>query len=428
MDFLNSKARNTGFVAGLGSGKSFVATLKTIIKKVKASSATVAYYLPTYGLIRDIAFDKFPTMLSEMGYQYKLNKSDKEIHIDGLGKIIFRSIDNPETIVGYEVYYSIIDECDILPLDKMTIAYNKILGRNREVARVEDEKILADWNYDIGNEPEGTYYNENINSLCWINQIDVASTPEGFKWFYQRYVKEFNPETDLLVRASTYENKHLPEDYISNLEQQYPPNLLRAYLSGQFVNLTSGNVYKYFNRHKNSAKVEIDDSDVILVGQDFNAGGNVSILAVEVGEVIYVFGEYVGKDTFDNADYIAEEFEDNPEIEIYPDATGEKNTSNSTVSDIDILREKDFSIYADNINPRIRDRVNAVNNAFYQGHLWIDIDNCPNLVDSLERQAYDKNGNPEKSNEAGSPDDYLDALGYLVNYKLPIVRPTFDYK
>ena len=34
-----------------------------------------------------------------MGYIYKLNKSDKEIHIEGAGKIIFRSMDNPETIV-----------------------------------------------------------------------------------------------------------------------------------------------------------------------------------------------------------------------------------------------------------------------------------------------------------------------------------------
>ena len=33
MDFLKSNAINTGFVAGFGSGKSYVSTLKTIIKK-----------------------------------------------------------------------------------------------------------------------------------------------------------------------------------------------------------------------------------------------------------------------------------------------------------------------------------------------------------------------------------------------------------
>lgn len=99
LSFLNSKAINTGFVAGLGSGKSYVATLKTIIKKLDNPTATVAYYLPTIPLIKDIAFDKFPTMLSEMGLKYKLNKSDKDLYIEHngqeLGKIVFRSMDNP---------------------------------------------------------------------------------------------------------------------------------------------------------------------------------------------------------------------------------------------------------------------------------------------------------------------------------------------
>ena len=86
MDFLKSNAINTGFVAGFGSGKSYVSTLKTIIKKVSFPKCTVAYYLPTYGLIRDIAFEKFPDMLSEMGYKYKLNKTDIEPIFDSFNK------------------------------------------------------------------------------------------------------------------------------------------------------------------------------------------------------------------------------------------------------------------------------------------------------------------------------------------------------
>ena len=93
--YLKSDRPNTGFVAGLGSGKSFIATFKTILMKMKYPKLTVAYYLPNYGLIQDIAFDKFPTMLTEMGFKYTLNKSNKEIHIENAGKIIFRSMDNP---------------------------------------------------------------------------------------------------------------------------------------------------------------------------------------------------------------------------------------------------------------------------------------------------------------------------------------------
>ena len=132
LDYMNSNKPNTGFVAGLGSGKSYAATLKTIIKKLQNPTLTVAYYLPTYPLIRDIAFSKFPEMLSEMGIEFVLNKTDKEILVKDHGKIIFRSMDNPHTIVGYEVFYTVIDECDILEATKMEIAYNKILARNRQ--------------------------------------------------------------------------------------------------------------------------------------------------------------------------------------------------------------------------------------------------------------------------------------------------------
>ena len=181
MDFLTSKKTNTGFVAGLGSGKSFVGTLKTILFKIENPTLTVAYYLPTYGLIRDIAYEKFPEQLEAMGIKYVLNKSNKEIHIENAGKIIFRSMDSPEMIVGYEVFYSIIDECDILNMEKMTVAYNKIMSRNRQ------------------KHPDGL-----------PNMLDIIGTPEGFKFFYHRFVKKFRPHSDVLIRASTYQNKHLP--------------------------------------------------------------------------------------------------------------------------------------------------------------------------------------------------------------------------
>jgi phage terminase large subunit len=144
---------NSMLVGGYGSGKSQAGTIKTIIKKLQYPKYKVAYYLPTYPLIKDIAFDKFPATLSELGLKYKLNKSEKEIHIENYGTIIFRSMDNPDTIIGYETAYSLIDEADILPTDKMDKVYNKILGRNRSV--------------------------DNAN-------VDAVSTPEGFKWLYEQ--------------------------------------------------------------------------------------------------------------------------------------------------------------------------------------------------------------------------------------------------
>jgi len=398
MDFLTSKATNTGFVAGLGSGKSFVATLKTIKMKMENPTETVAYYLPTYGLIRDIAFDKFPTLLSELGIKYKLNKSDKEIHIENFGKIIFRSMDNAETIVGYEVFYSIIDECDILNQDKMTIAYNKIMARNRQ------------------KHSEGK-----------LNQIDVVSTPEGFKWFYQRYVKEFNSKTDKLVRASTYDNKHLPAEYISNLEQQYPPNLLKAYLNGEFVNLNSDTVYSYFDRKKHHNVTELLYDDIIHIGQDFNFNGCIStvfvIRYINNIECVFMIDEFSSKDSYGIVETAKRKYP-NRTITIYPDASGNANKTNATVTDIQILRQGGLSVYANNKNPRVQDRVNSVNALIYKDRFFIDTNKCIKSTEALEQQAYDLNGVPEKFNGSATIDDYNDSLGYFIYYKYPLLDRT----
>lgn len=416
MDFLKSTALNTGFVAGLGSGKSFVSTLKVIIKKIEFAESTIAYYLPTYGLIRDIAFDKFPTMLSDMGYEYKLNQSDKEIHIKNYGKIIFRSMDNPQNIVGYETFYTLIDECDILNQDKMNIAYDKILGRNRQVIKVKD----SNWNipYKL---PECTYYHTQLKCLCWSNQLDIVGTPEGFKFFYNRYVKELNTKTDILIRASTYENKHLPSTYITGLEQKYPPNLLKAYLNGEFVNLNSENVYTYFDRDRLHKTVELTPHETIHCGQDFNVFGCVTTCFVIRDNIPYLFDEIVSKDTYNVVANIKDRFP-NRTVTIYPDASGKQNRSNATMTDIQILKDGGFIISVKNINPRIQDRINSVNALMSHNRFFIDVDKCPKTTEALEQQSYDEKGEAEKFSGSATIDDFCDSLGYFIFYRFPLIR------
>lgn len=391
--YLNSTKTNTGFVAGLGSGKSFTATLKTIIKKLENPTLTVAYYLPTFPLVRDIAFAKFPEMLSDMGLEYKLNKSDKELTIKGVGgKIVFRSMDNPETIVGYEVFYSVIDECDILKADKMEIAYNKIMARNRQ------------------KHPQGIK-----------NQLDVVGTPEGFKWFYKRFVKEFREESDLLVRASTYENKHLPAEYISNLENQYPPNLLKAYLNGEFVNLNAETIYTYFDRNIHHRSIQLEDHEVIHFGQDFNYNGSVSTLFVIRDNIPYQFGEMVAKDTYGVVSNIKGRFP-NRQVCCYPDASGKAHKTNATQTDLEILRQGGITIYVRSKNPRVQDRINSVNALLSHNKLFIDVNQCPKTCEALEQQSYDDKGEPEKFSGSATIDDFTDSLGYMIYYKFPLIR------
>jgi len=47
----------------------------------------------------------------------------------------------------------------------------------------------------------------------------------------------------------------------------------------------------------------------------------------------------------------------------------------------------------------------------------VNTDACPSLTESLERQSYDKNGEPDKTSGF---DHVLDAAGYFISYKYPI--------
>jgi len=396
MEFLESKAINTGFVAGFGSGKSFIGTLKMIRFKIEYPDLTSAMYFPNYGLVRDIAFDKFPDMLEQMGLKYRLNRSAAEISIDGMkGKIIFRSMDNPAMIVGYETAYAIIDEADLLTMEKMTIAYNKILARNRQRL------------------PNGE-----------PNRLDITSTPEGFKFFYKRYVKDFRPATDLLVRASTYSNPYLPKQYIEELESQYPANLIKAYLNGEFVNLNTGNVYPYFDRAKHHKKIKkkvIANIGAVHIGMDFNVGGCVSIVHIIIDGIPICIDEMIAHDTFKTITAIKDKYSSYM-IFVYPDASGDSQKTSASTTDIALLRQAGFTVRVDKKNPRIQNRINSFNGLLDHNKWFIDIDRAPKMCEALEQHAYTDKGVPEKMDLHPSIDDFTDACTYFCHKKYGIAK------
>ena len=61
------------------------------------------------------------------------------------------------------------------------------------------------------------------------------------------------------------------KEYIENLENSYPSNLIKAYLNGEFVNLESGQVYVDFDPTLNDTKEELyNDNETVHIGLDFN--------------------------------------------------------------------------------------------------------------------------------------------------------------
>jgi hypothetical protein len=411
-EFLDCDYKFPLFVAGFGAGKSVTMGL-SILNDLDHPGADVGAYAPTYDLLKLITIPYLEEFLSVCHIPYRLNKSDYILDVEDAGNIILRSMDNPARIVGYQTFRAHIDEVDTMEEKKADQAWNKIIARNRQKVPAYDKE---------GNPVMGP----NNKPMLHMNRVSAYTTPEGFAFAYKRWVKNQVAGYGM-IRASTYSNPHLPPDYIQSLRETYPAHLVEAYLDGDFVNMTSGRVYPKFDRGLHDTDVEWDGKEELHVGIDFNVVHGAAGIHVERNGKPYAVDEIINSyDTDTTILTLKEKFGVNAKIHVYPDASGTKRTSNNTSeSDIKKLELAGFRIHTNHSNPSIKDRVASFNAMLMNGlgeiRYRVNITKCPNLTDSLEQQAYTKDGVPDKG--AGL-DHILDGCGYYINKKFGITKPT----
>ena len=395
--FLCSEAKHPAFVAGFGAGKSEVMAYSAFGDAAHSATALIGLYAPTYDLVRLITAPRMCAKLTDHGVPHKWNKQENVIYTSypRFGDFVLRTMDNPERIVGYETYRAHVDELDTLKPENARRAWNQIVARNRQ-------------------RPEGL--------PAPFNRVSAYTTPEGFRFVYERWARQETPGYEYF-QAPTYSNPFLPSDYVENLRNTYPAELIEAYIEGQFVNLTSGTVYRSFDRVRNGSTETIKVSEPLKLGMDFNVGNMAVTTYVERPNGWHVVDELKGGiDTPTIIDTIKARYEGH-HITIYPDASGKNASSKgASLSDIGLLRQAGFTIRSKDSNPRVKDRVLAVNKGFESQAVWVNADKAPTVAANLEQQAYDKNGEPDKGSGL---DHQNDATGYPIAYEMPVVKPVF---
>jgi len=412
--FIHSEAKFTALVSGLGAGKTEALVYKTLKFLTEIPNARIGIYEPTVDLIKRIIYPRFEDIFANSGIKYKLNKSDGIMEVwlpQGKAEIIFRSMDNYTRIIGYETHHAILDEIDTLPKDKAFEVWIRVLARNRK------------------------YFVDKKTQKQGVNTVGITTTPEGFNFVYTLWVKEHkdNPQYEL-IRGRTVDNYHLPPDYVDSLMKTYPPQLIKAYLEGQFVNLIGNTVYDGFCRHKNNTDLTLNDfplTQTIHIGVDFNVSRMSALVAMRATDSdksnrqLYAVGEFFGiLDTPTLIKAINHRYP-NRRITIHPDASGKSRKSvDASKSDIKLLRDAGFRIDAPKKNPPIRERVLSMNTLFLNGegdrNFFVNTVLCPNFVETLEKQVYADNGDPLKDGK----EDINDAAGYLCNRIFGLARPT----
>ncbi len=414
--FIHSKAKYPALVSGLGAGKTEALVYRTLKFLTEIPKARIAIYEPTVDLIKRILYPRFEDIFANSGIKYKLNKSDGILQVwmkGGACEIVFRSMDNYSRIIGYEVHHSILDEIDTITHAKAMEVWIRVLARNRK-----------------------KFY--NLDGTRGQNTVGVTTTPEGFGFMYTMWVKKHAQDKDYeLIRGKTIDNHHLHPDYVPALMRTYPPQLIKAYLEGEFVNLKGNTVYDGFDRIGSSTPLQIGNFPLtapLYIGMDFNVGRMSAVVGMKPAitdgdnnnlKQLFIVEEFAKiADTPAMIKAIEARFPYRT-IVVYPDASGRsRKSTDASKSDIRLLRDAGFRINAPKKNPPVRQRVLSMNTMLLNGegdrNLFVNIEKCPNFVECLEKQIYDDNGVPVKDGK----EDLNDAAGYLIDRVFGLAKPT----
>jgi hypothetical protein len=388
-----------GVSAGYGAGKTRALCAKAVSLAIANQGFIGCVMEPTGPLIRDIWQNDFEDFLEAYSIPYSFRASplpEYVLHLPGGDtKILCRSFENWTRIIGLNLAWVLADEIDTVAPTIAAKAFPKILGRLRS-----------------GN----------------VRQFGAASTPEGFRWMYSTFgSEEAQGRADRrLIKMRTADNPHLPPDFIQRLQANYDPSLLRAYLDGEFVNLTTGQVYDRFSREHHVIPCDWDEAEAetILLGVDFNVSNMSGVLAVRRGKELHVFDEVAGAHDTDALGQEVRRRYPKARILGYPDASGTARSTNSSRSDVAILQAYDITNMAPKANPPVRDRVASVQalleNGMGERRLFID-PRCKRLIECLELQSYAEDGTPDKT---GGYDHLCDSLGYIIHRTFEVGRAT----
>ncbi len=386
-----------GLCAGFGAGKTAALCRKAVLLAAEMPGTVGAVFEPTNILLRDVWMRSFDDFLEEYEIEHDFRISPQPEYVihtpRGSTTLLCRATETWNRIRGQNLSFILADEIDTSPMETANKAVEMFLARLRGAKNPQ---------------------------LC------LASTPEGYKCLYKLFVEEGERPGRRLIKAKTTSNPYLPSGFIDSLRENYPPNLLAAYLEGEFCNLANTTVYHPFDRDRHWTDEVVKEDDRVFVGIDFNVGACFCQVIVRRGDEFHVVDEHYPQDTPALVKLLKERYKRQIEqgnLVAVPDAASrQRSTTNASESDLSLLRKGGFTVKAQPSNPQIADRVNSINVLLIANRLKVS-NRCKYLIKSLEQQCYDKSGKPEKG--IGGKDDVsgpVDALGYGMTFLAPLRR------
>lgn len=229
-DFYECQDPIAAFIGGLGYGKTFAAADWVIAGMLEYPLANHFIFSNTYPQLTTGTLETFYERCEHWGLNYypRVRDLHQIVFPDIPAKVSTWSVDRPINFKSLEIGRGWIDEAQAWKKD----AYDKVLGRLRGTRRAR------------------TRYPGMALQL----RITANPTHTFNHWLYEQTHTATDPKTGKppirLFTATTYDNPFLPQAYIDTLEASYDPDVARAELHGEFIELGRGKAFRKYDKTK----------------------------------------------------------------------------------------------------------------------------------------------------------------------------------
>lgn len=410
-EFMTSKDKFVGLIAGIGSGKSFVGSAYILSRVIQFPHALHFIGANTYGQLRDSTLRAMFNLLDDKEILYEYNQSSGLLEFCG-GQVLCKSMENYDALRGFEIASFWIDEARDLKLE----AFQVMMGRLRD---------------------------KKADSL----QGRITTSPSGFNWIYDFFHVHGEHHTNdfKIISGSSYLNTYLPDGYVDTLKANYSEEFYKQEILGEFVNIYQGQAYTQFSfsnivESNPFSEYAVHPMLPVAIGLDFNVGHMAWCFAQKRVDEVYFFDELFvrGTNTQECAPVLVQKLLDiHPQIKkvgviLAGDASGKANkTSSAGQTDYDIICMAldeaciPWHNQTPESNPLVKDRVNTMNAKFKNsaGKSSISVHKrCTNLIKDFERVSWKQGANGALLDQTTDPSlsHMSDAAGYVVCALAPI--------
>ena len=385
----------------LSAGRRSRKTLMGKAKLIRRACETVGNYFAAAPTIAQAKRIFWKDLVNWCYYFTKsINKTDMEIHLLNGSMIAVVGLDKAYRLEGSEWHGCLITEMGNIKSEVWQENIRPALSDTNGFAMLDGVPEGRNHYYDIA------LYSAGHSILPTTYPILGAYASRNDEWaFYTWFSSDVLSAGEIQQAQDELDEKTFKQEYEGSFESY------------------EGLAYYSFSQDNIDNSIQYNSNYEVVVGHDFNVNPMSCALCHDIDGTIQQFGELYMRNanTYESGEKLRELFGVS-NVKIYPDSSGKSRSSNATQSDLAILRGMGFRIYAKSSNPRVKDRVAAVNakmrNAAGKVAYKINADNCKETIKDFQKVERDAYGDIVK-------DDLMrthvsDALGYFIAYKYPL--------